>query len=257
MAIKRFDHAVLLANDESRARKFYLEILGATVEKTFVRNRQGHEYHRSFLKLGSSGHVVGLFEDTTPVPEPTSPREWPAVVFRVPPGHYVQLTQQLSGTRVAGISQDGAETFYTFDTEGNALGFTPGPGATETTLLRLEFDAPKLEAAVTFYSTVFGIEMRESGFYPQAVPYAWFPVGNQGQGILVVERAGAPGPNPGQHFAFLVSHAKHEALKQNLQRLGVEEAVGHEGERIPGEMGTYVDDPWGHKMQWITHADTP
>lgn len=257
MALIQFDHAVWLANEEARARKFYQEILGASVEKTFVRNRQGRELHRSFLSLGPSGHVIGLFEDKTAVPEPQSAREWPAVVFRMPPDRYADVTRQLSGTRVEGINRDGTETFYTFDSEGNAVGFVPQTGASEVTLLRLEFDVPRIEDAVSFYSTVFGIELGEYGFFPQGMCYAWFPVGGGEQGLMAIERPGAPGPNPGQHFAFLVSHADHTALKENLKRLGVEESEGHEGERVPGEMGTYVDDPWGHKLQWITHADTP
>jgi catechol 2,3-dioxygenase-like lactoylglutathione lyase family enzyme/predicted enzyme related to lactoylglutathione lyase len=255
MSLIRFDHAVLLANEERRARDFYVDYLGAEVEKTFVRNREGRELHRSFLGL-CAGMGLALFEDQVAVPPPRVAREWPAVVFHVPAAVYDRVVAELDGVSVDLAVPGAGATFYTHDTEGNAIGFSvadvEGPR-----LLRLEFDCPRLEEGVKFYGDVFALGSPESGLLPGGQPYAWFGLGSAGQGLLVVEHPDAPGANPGQHFAFLVAAEEHMKLKAQLEDRGGKEVPGHEGPRPEGEISTYMRDPWGRKLQWITHAEMP
>lgn len=260
MDIIRFDHAVLLMNDERRARPFYLETLGATLDHDFVRSRDGHDYHRSFLNL-SNGHGIGLFEDRIPVPEPRGVRDYPAVVFRVPPSaleaavsSFEDENRPMSREKL-GLPGTG-ETVYVQDTEGNAIGLTFG-GDDAATLARLELDVSDLDKGIAFYQDVFGLEKVESGILPGRQPYAWFPIESENQGLLLVEDEDAPGKNPGQHYAFLIGRAAHLEAKERLKSLGVPELRGHEGPRPDGEIGTYVADPWGRKLQWITNPDTP
>lgn len=256
MSIERFDHAVLLANEEPRAREFYVEYIGATVEKTFVRNREGRELHRSFLGL-EEGHGLGLFEDKTAVPPPRSIREWPAVVFQVSKERYDKAMAELDG-EVHDMALPAAEpTFYTHDTEGNAIGFSSSGDGDGSLLLRFEIDAPRLEEAVSFYGDIFALGTPESGLMPGGMPYAWFRPNDSRQGVLAVEHPDAPGDNPGQHFAFLIGRANHTELKSQLEQRGGKEVPGHEGERPEGEISTYMRDPWQRKLQWITHVDTP
>lgn len=253
MSLIRFDHAVILVNEEERARDFYVDYLGAHVEKTFSRDRDDRVLHRSFLLL-SDGMGLGLFEDKVAVPPPRAEREWPAVVFSVSSQMYERAVSDLDGITVEVNLPGAGTTFYTHDPEGNAIGFSvvEGEGAR---LLRLEFDSPRLEEAVKFYGDVFALGSAETGLLPGGQPYAWFPVGSSGQGLLAVEHADAPGANPGQHFAFLVAPEDHMNLKAQLQDRGGKEVPGHEGPRPEREISTYMRDPWGRKLQWITHAD--
>jgi catechol 2,3-dioxygenase-like lactoylglutathione lyase family enzyme len=265
--IIRFDHAVLLMNDERRARPFYLKVLGAELDHDFVRTRNGRDFHRSFLNLGN-GHGLGLFEDRTPVPSPRSGREWPAVVFRVPADSYeatVRAAEAAAATAAGNavvreqVNLAGQrETAYLLDTEGNGIGLTPGDGTgPAATLARLEFDVGDLDVGIGYYQDVLGLDEVETGILPGHLPYAWFPLRQEDQGVLLVEREDAPGRNPGQHFAFLVGRDDHLAARERLASLGVEQVPGHEGPRPENEIGTYVIDPWGRKLQWITNPDTP
>jgi predicted enzyme related to lactoylglutathione lyase len=262
MNIIRFDHAVLLMNDERRARPFYASVLGAELDHDFVRTRNGRDFHRSFLNLGN-GHGLGLFEDRTPVPGPRSGREWPSVVFRVPAESYeaaVKAAEAAGGTAVRErVSLPGfQETAYLLDTEGNGIGLTPGgAGGSAASLARLEFEVGDLDVAVPYYQDVFGLDEVETGVLPGRYPYAWFPLRQEDQGLLLVEHQDQPGRNPGQHFAFLVSRDDHLAGRERLDSFGVEQVPGHEGPRPENEIGTYVIDPWGRKLQWITNPDTP
>lgn len=255
MSIVRFDHAVLLANEEPRAREFYTEYLQANVDKTFVRNREGRELHRSFSSL-DDGHGVGLFEDRVAVPPAKQIREWPAVVFEVPQTLFDKAAKELDGELIDVPLPGADQTFYTHDPEGNAVGFSVSE-TDQTLLLRLEFDTPRLEEAVSFYGDIFALGTPETGLLPGGMPYAWFRIGDSRQGLLAVEHPQAPGENPGQHFAFLVSRDGHLELKEQLESRGGTEVPGHEGTRPDGEISTYQRDPWGRKLQWITHVDTP
>lgn len=268
MNIIRFDHAVLLMNDERRARPFYLKVLGAELDHDFVRTRNGRDFHRSFLNLGN-GHGLGLFEDRTPVPDPRTAREWPSVVFRIPEDSFegAVKTAAAEGAEIVREELDlpgFRQTAYLLDTEGNGIGLTPGgpsrtgaPDGSAATLARLEFEVGDLDVAVPFYQDVFGLDEVETGILPGRSPYAWFPLPAEDQGLLLVERADAPGRNPGQHFAFLIGRDDHLAGRERLTSLGVEQLPGHEGPRPEGEIGTYMADPWGRKLQWITNPDTP
>ena len=261
MNIIRFDHAVLLMNDERRARPFYINVLGAKLDHEFVRTRNGRDFHRSFLSLGK-GHGLGLFEDRTPVPGPRSGREWPSVVFRIPEDSYEATVKAAAGTGATvreGFNLPGfRETAYLLDTEGNGIGLTPGgDSGSPIALARLELEVGDLDRAIPFYQDVFGLDELETGILPGQSPYAWFPLPEDEQGLLLVEHQDAPGRNPGQHFAFLVGRDDHLSGRERLASLGVEPVPGHEGQRPENEIGTYVIDPWGRKLQWITNPDTP
>jgi catechol 2,3-dioxygenase-like lactoylglutathione lyase family enzyme len=263
VTIIRFDHAVLLMNDERRARPFYQSVLGAQLDHDFIRNRNGRDFHRSFLNLGN-GHGLGLFEDRKAVPGPRSAREWPSVVFRVPEDSYEAAVKAAEAAAGAPAVREAVnlpgfrETAYLLDTEGNGIGLTPGDvDGPAATLARLEFEVGDLDAAVSYYQDIFGLEEVETGVIPGSFPYAWFPLRQEDQGLLLVERQDEPGRNPGQHWAFLVSRDEHLAGRERLDSLGVEQVPGHEGPRPENEIATYVIDPWGRKLQWITNPDTP
>jgi catechol 2,3-dioxygenase-like lactoylglutathione lyase family enzyme len=252
--VLQFDHAVLLMNDERRSRPFYQKLLAAGLDHEFVRSRDGRDFHRSFLTLGD-GQGLALFEDRTPVPEPRGRREWPTVVFAVRDDLYDAAVPGLDGLSETPNLPGVRETFYTHDPEGNAIGLTrkeSGP----TTLSRLEVDVTSIEDGVRFYQDVLGLPAPETGVFPgRHHSYAWFRFGDQG--VLLVEHPDAPGPNPGQHFAFLLRRAAHLEARERLVRMRVPQLEGHEGKRPDNELGTYVADPWGRKLQWITNPDTP
>jgi catechol 2,3-dioxygenase-like lactoylglutathione lyase family enzyme len=255
MLIKQFDHAVILVNDEPRAREFYVDCLGAEVKETVVRERPGGNYNRSFLSLRRHGQVLGLFEDSKKVPPARIPRDWPAVVYSLPRQNFDEVRARLAGVASNMQFPGGtATTFYTFDSEGNPVGFSPNDGNT-TELLRLEVDVPDIDQGATFYGDILGLGDPETGLLPDRSPYAWFPVGERGQSVLLTERPDAPGGNPGHHFAFLVGHAEHAELKANLKSRGIPDIQLRSSARGQDEEGTYIRDPWGRALQWVTHSD--
>ncbi|MFA9446104.1 VOC family protein [Egicoccus sp. AB-alg6-2] len=255
MGIVRFDHAVLLAHDEARARAFYLDLLDAEVTKTFMRPLKGKDCHRSFLRLGDHGHVIGLFEDPFEVPPPRTAREWPAVVFSVPAHRFERVVETSDGVLEACDIPGFSPTFYTHDTEGNAIGLTVTKSESPQ-LVRLELDCPDIQEGIDFYGDVFAMGTPETGKLSGGEPFAWWRLDDAGGGLLSVAHADAPGANPGQHYAFLVTpDAEHHALKAQLSERGIEEAPGRPGERNEGEISTYVRDPWGRKLQWTTPVD--
>lgn len=252
MGIVRFDHAVLLVNDEARARKFYVDTLGAEVTKQFMRTLKGKDCNRSFLELGTDGHVLGLFEDPVVVPPIRTKREWPAVVFSVPQHDFETARNSMDGVLEELDIPGLRPTFYTHDPEGNAIGLTAG-AEDGPQLVRLEVDCPDIEEGIDFYSDVFSMGKPETGELDGGMAYAWWSLNDTGGGLMAVAHAAAPGDNPGQHYAFLLTpEEEHRELKRQLAVRGIEEAPGRPGEREEDEVSTYVRDPWGRKLQWIT-----
>lgn len=263
MAIVQFDHAVVLVDDDTRSQEFYTEFLGASHPHGPAPTEiNGRIYHHTFMKLEDRGQSIGLFETPRAVPTPKAERELTCVVYRVSTERYEKAKSALTGIELMGPALGDAPTFYTHDSEGNPIGFVANGSGTPTMLDRLELDVPHLESAIRFYESIFGLGSPEVGVLPRdwgRNDYARFPVGDYGQALVIIESPDAPAANVAQHLAFLITRKHHLALKENLKQQGVEEVVGRPGGeevRLEGEIGTYLMDPGGRKLQWITNAST-
>ena len=119
----------------------------------------------------------------------------------------------------------------------------------------IELEAPDVAASIQFYTTVLGFELMNrsedtrqatlkmaSG---QTLILTQAPFSSKG---LVMSRK-VPGP----HIAFYVPAANWSAALSQLEQLGI--ANGDRGaakERHDGQGGTYMDDPAGYVIQYIT-----
>ena len=123
----------------------------------------------------------------------------------------------------------------------------------------LKLEAPDLEASAAFYHNVLGAELIGYGEDArlearqatmrlpsgQALILAEVPFSSKG---LVMSRT-VPGP----HLGFRVPGDQWKEALSHLDTLGV--AHGERGAakvRRPGEGGTYMDDPAGNVIQYIT-----
>jgi catechol 2,3-dioxygenase-like lactoylglutathione lyase family enzyme len=127
----------------------------------------------------------------------------------------------------------------------------------------LELEAPNLDASIQFYQQVLGfalLERGQDGFSKKA--QATLRMGS-GQILLLTETPFAPKGFPmsrlipGPHLGFYVAPQQWRDALAQLEHLRIpngdrgEEAKG----RTPGgTQGTYMDDPAGNVIQYITEG---
>ena len=119
----------------------------------------------------------------------------------------------------------------------------------------IELEAPNVDASIEFYATVLGftLESRSADGKQAILKMA------SGQTLILSEATFAPKglvmsrKVPGPHIAFYVPAANWTAALARLDTLGI--ANGDRGaakERHDGQGGTYMDDPAGYVIQYIT-----
>jgi catechol 2,3-dioxygenase-like lactoylglutathione lyase family enzyme len=137
----------------------------------------------------------------------------------------------------------------------------PATGGRLTGVGYLELEAPKLDESIKFYQTVLGFELLSRGQDARSKQNQAAMRMASGQNLILSE---APfGPKgypmsrniPGPHLGFYVAPKQWRDALAQLDRLGIpngdrgEEAKGrHPG----GTAGTYMDDPAGYVIQYIT-----
>jgi catechol-2,3-dioxygenase len=119
----------------------------------------------------------------------------------------------------------------------------------------IELEAPNVPASIKFYQDVLGFEVlnRSANSKQATLRMA------SGQTLILTEARFAPKglvmsrKVPGPHIAFYVPGSKWKEALAHLARLGVENADrGAAKERIGEHGGTYMDDPAGYVIQFIT-----
>ena len=138
-------------------------------------------------------------------------------------------------------------------------------GATErlTGVGYLELEAPNLDASIKFYEQVLGFKVLERGRDAQSDKAQATMRMASGQFLILTETPFGPKGYPmsrlipGPHLGFYVAPAQWQDALAQLDRLGIpngdrgEEAKG----RAPGgNQGTYMDDPAGYVIQYITEG---
>ena len=117
----------------------------------------------------------------------------------------------------------------------------------------IELEAPDVRASIDFYAKVLGFEVQsETNFQAtlimasgQTLILTRAPFSSKG---LVMSRK-VPGP----HIAFYIPGAKWQQALAHLEKLGIENADrGAAKERTGEQGGTYMDDPAGYVIQFIT-----
>jgi len=265
------DHFVVPVDDMIVAEEFYVRVFGGVIAKRNglnVRQRKRGAVPHTFIQIG--GKRMGVYLQSDERPRPGSRRGVPTYSFTTTAKGLDDLMTALgeSGGAFEGPVQHAhsfaEQTVFFTDPAGNHYAvYTPmnsatAPGATNgrmTGVGYIELEAPDVNASIEFYAKVLGFELQgrsENG--PQAtlkmasgqtLILTHAPFSSKG---LVMSRK-VPGP----HVAFYVPATKWSAALAHLERLGI--ANGDRGaakERHDGQGGTYMDDPAGYVIQFIT-----
>jgi catechol-2,3-dioxygenase len=124
----------------------------------------------------------------------------------------------------------------------------------------LELEAPNLEAAMNFYEKVLGFELEHRQQSNQNRPQAVLRIPS-GQSLILTSVPFSPKglvlsrTVPGPHIAFYIEAQDWERALNHLEMLGIPNADrGAAKEPRPGRGGTYMDDPAGNVIQFITEG---
>ena len=265
------DHFVVPVDDLIAAEEFYLCVFGGIITKRNglnVRQRKRGAVPHTFIQIG--GKRMGVYLQSEERPQPSGPRGLPTYSFTTTTRG---LDELISTLRELSVSFHGPalqahsfaeQTVFFTDPAGNHYAvYTPRNAASTdvphdgrmTGVGYIELEAPDVDASIVFYSRVLGFELQsraENGAQAilkmasgQTLILTRAPFSAKG---LVMSRK-VPGP----HIAFYVPAAKWRAALTHLDNMGI--ANGDRGaakERHDGQGGTYMDDPAGYVIQFIT-----
>jgi len=265
------DHFVVPVDDIVVAEEFYVRVFGGVITKRNglnVRQRKRGAVPHTFIQIG--GKRMGVYLQSEEREAPAGARGLPTYSFTTTEGGMDDVIGDLRnlGVEFAGPSRDpypfAAQSVFFTDPAGNHYAvYTPSTAAKNgngsngrmTGVGYIELEAPDVAASIEFYTTVLGFELinrsedarqatlkMASG---QTLILTCAPFSSKG---LIMSRK-VPGP----HIAFYVPAASWNAALAQLEQLGI--ANGDRGaakERHAGQGGTYMDDPAGYVIQYIT-----
>jgi catechol 2,3-dioxygenase-like lactoylglutathione lyase family enzyme len=124
----------------------------------------------------------------------------------------------------------------------------------------LELEAPELEASVRFYKQVLGFDFLAYSEHPILRSRRATMLMASGQTLILTESAFKPKglvmsrSVPGPHIAFYIPATRWRDALAHLDELRIPNGDrGAAKERVPGgNAGTYMDDPAGYVIQYIT-----
>jgi catechol 2,3-dioxygenase-like lactoylglutathione lyase family enzyme len=272
MAIAQsLDHFVVPVDDIVVAEEFYVRVFGGILGKRNglnVRQRKRGAVPHTFIQIG--GKRMGVYLQSDERPAPTSARGLPTYSFTTTDRGLDEIGEELIGL---GARFDGpvrnARSFadrsiFLTDPAGNHYSvYTPKESTMQsnseigrmTGVGYIELEAPNIDASIKFYQDVLGFEVQSRSSKPnqatlkmvsgQTLILTEAPFSSKG---LVMSRK-VPGPD----IAFYVPGAKWTAAIEHLAKLGIENGDrGAAKERTAEQGGTYMDDPAGYVIQFIT-----
>jgi catechol-2,3-dioxygenase len=265
------DHFVVPVDDLVLAEDFYARVFGGILGKRNglnVRQRKRGAVPHTFVQIG--GKRMGVYLQSDERPTPTGARGLPTYSFTTREEGIAAVMGEL---KELGMSFEGPvrnahpfadQSLFFTDPAGNhyavyipkdptqhsphALGRMTGVGY-------IELEAPNVPASIKFYQDVLGFEVlnRSANATQATLKMA------SGQTLILTE---APFASkglvmsrkvPGPHIAFYVPGAKWSAALEHLNKLGIENGDrGAAKERTAEQGGTYMDDPAGYVIQFIT-----
>lgn len=272
MAIAQsLDHFVVPVDDLVVAEDFYARVFAGILGKRNglnVRQRKRGAVPHTFIQIG--GKRMGVYLQSDERPPPTSPRGLPTYSFTARQDgidavakDLRQLEVKFDGPLRSAHSFADQSLFFT-DPAGNhycvyipkdPLPESPAAFGRITGVGYIELEAADVNASIKFYQDVLGFELQSRS-----------PTANQailkmasGQTLILTQ---APFASkglvmsckvPGPHIAFYVPTAKWSEAIEHLAKLGIENADrGAAKEPSADRGGTYMDDPAGYVIQFIT-----
>lgn len=264
------DHFVVPVDDIIVAEEFYVRVFGGVITKRNglnTRQRKRGAVPHTFIQIG--GKRMGVYLQSDERPQPDSARGLPTYSFTTDEHGLEQVTNALSGSSmhfdgpVRNAYPFADQSIFFTDPAGNHYAVYTSkdaappvkPAGPMTGVGFIELEAPDVEASIRFYQDVLGFELQSrasngkqallkmaSG---QTLILTQAPFASKG---LVMSRK-VPGP----HIAFYVPAAKWSAAIDRLSELGIENGDrGAAKERTGEQGGTYMDDPAGYVIQYIT-----
>jgi catechol-2,3-dioxygenase len=263
------DHFVVPVDNLIVAEEFYTRIFGGVITKRNglnVRQRKRGAVPHTFIQIG--GKRMGVYLQSDERPRPESARGLPTYSFTTTTEGLEQTMTELRDLRaeftgpVANAHSFADRTIFLTDPAGNHYAvYTPktstpttAKGSTPMTGVGyIELEAPDVNASIDFYAKVLGFEVQSKSDAQATLKMA------SGQ-TLILTRAPFSSKGlvmsrkvPGPHIAFYVPAAKWKDALAHLEMLGIENGDrGAAKERTGEQGGTYMDDPAGYVIQFIT-----
>jgi len=272
MAIAQaLDHFVVPVDDIVVAEDFYTRVFGGILGKRNglnVRQRKRGAVPHTFVQIG--GKRMGVYLQSDERPAPTGARGLPTYSFTTDEPGIEAVTKELKQLHMSyeGPLQNAqpfaAQSLFFTDPAGNHYSvYLPSERAVRshagvghmTGIGYIELEAPNVVASIQFYQDVLGFEVlnRSANSKQATLKMA------SGQTLILTEAPFSPKglvmsrKVPGPHIAFYVPGSKWKEALAHLARLGVENADrGAAKERTGEHGGTYMDDPAGYVIQFIT-----
>lgn len=274
--VDEFDHFVVPVDDVVAAEEFYPRVFGGQIVRRNglnVRQRKLGRVPHTFIDV--AGKRLGVYLQSDERPAPSGVRGSPTFSLETTEQGLAETTDDLGalGARWEGpLEEDrafAARSVYFNDPAGNHFHvYIPAqrerdgtaPMERMTALGYLELEAPDLEASVRFYEQALGFQLLGYGQDDwRGLRQATLRLPS-GQLLLLTEVAFAykglvmSRTVPGPHLGFRVHADGWRPALANLDALDVPNAdrgVEAKG-RTAGEVGTYMDDPAGNVVQFIT-----
>ena len=272
MAIaESLDHFVVPVDDMVVAEDFYVRVFGGLITKRNglnVRQRKRGAVPHTFIQIG--GKRMGVYLQSEERPQPNDRRGLPTYSFTTTKRGLEETGSELDNlsARYDGPVKNAHgfsdESLFFTDPAGNHYEVytaqnSPVGANTSTGRMTgvgyLELEAPNVSASIDFYEKVLGFDLQDRSAKPQQATMKMA----SGQTLILTE-----GPFsskglvmsrkvPGPHIAFYVPATKWRAALARLDELGIQNGDrGAAKERTEGQGGTYMDDPAGYVIQFIT-----
>jgi catechol 2,3-dioxygenase-like lactoylglutathione lyase family enzyme len=217
---------------------------------------------------------MGVYLQSEERPRPAGARGLPTYSFTTMEQGLEEVIKDLNnlGARFDGPVQNAhsfaKQTLFLTDPAGNhyavyipqaSIGVSSAPTSRMTAVGYLELEAPDVDASIDFYEKVLGFEMQTRSENPKGYPQQATLKMASGQTLMLTEAPfSAKGlvmsrKVPGPHIAFYVPAANWSTALAHLDTLGISHGDrGAAKERHEGQGGTYMDDPAGYVIQFIT-----
>jgi catechol 2,3-dioxygenase-like lactoylglutathione lyase family enzyme len=266
------DHFVVPVDDLVVAEEFYVRVFGGRITRRNglnVRQRKRGAVPHTFIQIG--GKRMGVYLQSEDRPQPSGSRGLPTYSFTTTEREIEEVARDLNdlGVRFDGPVQNAhafaQQTLFLTDPAGNHYAIytsqnSPAPssavGGRMTGVGYLELEAPDVAASVGFYEKVLGFEVQSRSESPQHQATMRMA---SGQTLILTQAPFSPKglvmsrKVPGPHIAFYVPSANWSIALAHLDTLGISQGDrGAAKERHEGQGGTYMDDPAGYVIQFIT-----
>jgi len=277
MLVQALDHFVVAVNDIVVAEDFYVQVFGGKILKRHGLNVKTQVLGpHTFLDI--AGKRIGVYLQKEERGQSVTPRGVPTYSFTTTKHGIEEVMDALERWKMPfeGPQKNShpfaTTTLFFADPAGNNFAvYMPSINgqSREATAGRLtgvgylELEAPKLDESIKFYQEVLGFELLSRGRHAESNRNQATMRMASGQYLILSE---APfGPKgypmsrkiPGPHLGFYVAPDQWRAALVQLDRLGI--ANGDRGEEAKGRhpggtAGTYMDDPAGYVIQYITEG---